>query len=484
MLTEELIALAKTVQAQQAESQTTEVKAAHDGCPTKLRDTLSSFSNQNSGGILLFGLDERKDFQAVGVYDLQDLQKKVTEQCNQMCPPVRALFTAAEYQGVWICSAEIPALSYAERPCYYSGAGIQNGSYIRVGDADRRMTDYEIYCFEAYRNHMHDDERTVERATVDFLNHDLVNAFLFERRKSRPQFAQMTDAQAMEMLSITRGRIPTIAGLLNFCDYPQGFLPELGITAIVVPGTEIGTLSASGARFIDNKRIEGTIANMFSEAMAFCMRNMKTETIIDPQTGKRADHSEYPLDAIREAILNALIHRDYSVHTEGTPIQINFFRDRLEIHSPGTLYGRMTVEQLGIARPDARNPVLAVMTESLTDAEHRYSGIPTMRKAMQEAGLPAPVFLNRQNEFVVILYNHSEEPQQNVIPETSDRTAALLAFCKTPRTRKEISDFLGISTVYHANKRYIAPLVAQGLLRMSLPEKPQSRNQRFTTVQK
>ena len=59
--TEELIALAKTVQAQQAESQTTEVKAAHDGCPTKLRDTLSSFSNQNSGGILLCGLDERKD---------------------------------------------------------------------------------------------------------------------------------------------------------------------------------------------------------------------------------------------------------------------------------------------------------------------------------------------------------------------------------------------------------------------------------------
>lgn len=331
---------------------------------------------------------------------------------------------------------------------------------------------------------MHDDERTVERATVDFLNHDLVNAFLFERRKSRPQFAQMTDAQAMEMLSITRGGIPTIAGLLNFCDYPQGFLPELGITAVVVPGTEIGMLSASGARFIDNKRIEGTISNMFSEAMAFCMRNMKTETIIDPQTGKRADHCEYPLDAIREAILNALIHRDYSVHTEGTPIQINFFRDRLEIHSPGTLYGRMTVEQLGIARPDARNPVLAVMTESLTDAEHRYSGIPTMRKAMQEAGLPAPVFLNRQNEFVVILYNHSEEPKQNAIPEVSDRTTALLAFCKTPRTRKEIADFLGISTVYHANKRYIAPLVAQGLLRMSIPEKPQSRNQRFTTVQK
>ena len=120
------------------------------------------------------------------------------------------------------------------------------------------------------------------------------------------------------------------------------------------------------------------------------MRNMKTATIIDPEIGKRCDKTEYPVSAIREAVLNALIHRDYSIYTEGTPIQIDFFSDRLEIHSPGSLYGRISVEDLGFAHPDARNPVLAVMTESLTDAEHRYSGIPTMRRAMQEAGLPAP----------------------------------------------------------------------------------------------
>ena len=101
MQMEDLIELAKRVQAQQAEAQTVEVKAAHRGCPSKLRDTLSSFSNQNSGGILLFGLDENEHFAAVGVYDLQDLQKKVTEQCNQMQPPVRALFTTAEYEGVF-----------------------------------------------------------------------------------------------------------------------------------------------------------------------------------------------------------------------------------------------------------------------------------------------------------------------------------------------------------------------------------------------
>ena len=181
-------------------------------------------------------------------------------------------------------------------------------------------------------------------------------------------------------------------------------------------------------------------------------------------------------------MLNALIHRDYSIYTEGTPIQIDFFSDRLEIHSPGSLYGRMSVEDLGFAHPDARNPVLAVMTESLTDAEHRYSGIPTMRCTMQEAGLPAPVFINRQNEFVVVLYNHQTKPENSGNPgHTSDKTAALLQFCLTPRTRKEIADFLGIGTVYHANKRYIQPLVEQGRLKLSIPDKPSSRKQTYTT---
>lgn len=114
MLVEELKELARSIQEQRAEEQKIEVKAAHIDCPKRLYDTLSSFSNQDTGGILIFGLDEKQDFKAVGVYDLQDLQKKVTEQCNQMEPPVRAVFTFAEYEGVWIVSAEIPSIDLTE----------------------------------------------------------------------------------------------------------------------------------------------------------------------------------------------------------------------------------------------------------------------------------------------------------------------------------------------------------------------------------
>ena len=475
MLTEEFVELANKICKQKAEEQTIELKSAQTGCPKRLYDTLSSFSNQDSGGVLVFGIDEQAAFQVVGVYDPQDLQKKITEQCLQMEPPVRAVFTLAEYHGKMICAAEIPAIDIAERPCYYRGAGRTKGSYIRVGDADLPMTDYELYSYEAFRKHLHDDERPVERATLQLLDMEKIQDYMEKiqdymekMRVDRPGFSRLTQEQTMEMLNVTRNGIPTLAAVLNFCLYPQGFFPQLGITAIVVPGTEIGDVDQDSARFIDNKRIGGTIPEMVEEALNFCRRNMKVKTIISKETGLRTDKTEYPMDALREAILNAVIHRDYSIHTEGTPIQIDFFTDRVEIHSPGSLYGRMSIEQLGIAKPDLRNPALAVMAETLTTAEHRYSGIPTMRNAMKESGLPEPKFENRRNEFVVTFYN-KEDPEKD-------------ALTAEPKTRQEIAAFLGVKTVFYAMQHYVQPLITTGKLAMTIPEKPKSRNQKYYTV--
>lgn len=476
MLPEELIDLVSKTIHQKAETQTLELKAAHVDCPKRLYDTLSSFSNQDSGGVLLFGVDETKSFEVVGVYDLQSLQKKVTEQCNQMEPPVRAVFTVAEIDGKSVCSAEIPAIDLSERPCYYKGAGRVKGSYIRVGDADLPMTDYELYSYEAFRKHLYDDERPIERASLKVLNQDVLQRYVLEKRIDRPGFGKLREPEQYELLNITRNGTPTLAAVLNFAIYPQGYLPQLGITAIVVPGTEIGNLAEDSARFLNNKRIEGTIAEMAEEALAFCKRNMKTRTVIAPDTGLRTDRTEYPINALREIILNALIHRDYSLYTEGTPVQLDFFSDRVEVHSPGCLYGRATIEQLGHSRPDLRNPALAVMAETLIDSENRYSGIPTIRREMEAYGLSAPVFENRRDEFVVTLYN---------TPLTTDTTApssaadTLLDFCKIPRSRKEIADFLKLKTTSYAMQRYVTPLLESGQLKMTNPKHPGSRTQKY-----
>lgn len=473
MLENELQSLITRIIENRAEEQNIEVKSTHDGCPKRLYDTLSSFSNQDSGGVIVFGLDERESFAPVGVYDVQDLQKKVTEQCNDMEPVVRGVFSLTTYKGVNICSLEVPGIEITERPCYYRGKGKIKGSYIRVGDADSPMTDYEIYSFEAFKKHVHDDERKVERANEQNMNMDEIKSYLVKKREERPKFARLDDEQGYEMLGIKRDGKFTLAAVMNFCLYPQGLFPQLGITAVVVPGSEIGQLSEDSARFLDNKRIEGTISEMLDEAMAFCKRNMKSKTVIESETGRRVDKTEYPLNAIREAILNALIHRDYSIHTEGTPIQINFFNNRLEIHSPGGLYGRMTVEQLGKVKPDLRNPTLATMAESLSKTENRYSGIPTIRREMKEWGLKEPVFKENRNEFIVILYNEEEISEDLSI---SDR---VLKFCEQPRTRKEIANLLDINTLAYAYSRYIEPLIKAGKLVLLNPNETRSRNHRY-----
>lgn len=478
MLSEELLVLIKKIQEIKAESQTVEVKSAHNGCPKRLYDTLSSFSNQDGGGIIVFGLDEKQGFETVGVYDLQDLQKSVTEQCNQMEPAVRGVFTFAEYEDKNICALEVPSVELVERPCYYKGAGKVKGSYIRVGDADLPMTDYEIYSYESYKKHVHDDEREVERIDLSYMDEKILNKYIAEKKQAKPKFSKLSEEQIYEMLNIKRDERFTLAAVMNFALYPQGVFPQLGITAVVVPGYSIGELGNSGERFVDNKRIEGTISEMLEEAMVFCKRNMKIKTIIDSKTGKRNDRTEYPINAVREAILNALIHRDYSVHTEGTPIQINFFTDRLEIHSPGGLYGRMTVEQLGKARPDLRNPTLATMAESLNQAENRYSGIPTIRMEMKEYGLPEPEFKNGRNEFVVTLYNKEIE-QKKICLTLEDK---IVEFCKEPKSRKEIAEFLEIKTTTYAYSKYILPLLEEGRLGMTIPDIPASRNQKYYKI--
>ena len=85
---------------------------------------------------------------------------------------------------------------------------------------------------------------------------------------------------------------------------------------------------------------------MLNGAIQFVRKNMKTKTIISSETGQREDRTDYPITAIREAVVNALVHRDYSMHTEGMPIQIIMYGDRMEIGNPVGIAGRMRVDQL------------------------------------------------------------------------------------------------------------------------------------------
>ena len=487
MMPLELEALIDHVQALKAETQTLELKAAAQGCPTRLYDTLSSFSNQDEGGTILFGVDEQNGFMPVGVYDAQDLTKHVTEQCGQMTPIIRPVFTILLKDGKAFVSAEIPGIDVAERPCFYTGKGRLKGSYVRVGDADQPMTEYEIYSYEAFRRKYQDDIRPVEQTSWNTLNKDSLEQYLSKLKAGRPNLSKLETGEICELVGLTREGVPTLASALLFSLFPQGHFPRLCVTAVSVPGTEVGQLGPEGERFLDNRRIEGTLTEMLEEALAFVRKNIKIKTIIDTETGKRADREDYPLTAVREAILNALIHRDYSLHTEGMPIQILMFEDRLEVKSPGGLYGRIRLDQLGKVQPDTRNPVLAVAMEVLGKTENRYSGIPTMRRELAQAGMPEPEFRDERGTFVVCFRKGKQTTQKedpDIIYDYGTADENLLHFCTIPRTRREIAEFLGIRSVPYAVTTYVTPLVEKGLLTLSLPEKPRSPKQRYTAAGK
>lgn len=475
MLIDELIQLITQIKATKSESNQLELKAAKNGAP-KLYDTLSSFSNQTGGGIIVFGVDEEDDYNICGVYDAADLQKKISEQSLQMEPTVRPLCTVATIEGKNVVSAEIQEIEMSLRPCYYTGKGKTHGSYIRVGDADRKMTEYEIYSYEAFRKKLQDELRVTERATFEDIKTRYLDEYLLKLSAAKPNLANLPVQKQLQLQGLLIDEKPTLAGALLFAEYPQSFYPRLCITAVVVPGTEMGELSSDGARFIDNKTIDGTLPEMLTGALTFVRKNMATSTIIDPDTGLRKDKTEYPLTAIREIILNALIHRDYSIHTDSAPITIVMYKNRIEIENPGGLYGRLTLDTLGMLSADTRNPFIAGAMEVRSDTENRFSGIPTIRREMKLVGLPAPIFQNERGSFKVILFN------SNAKSSGDDLESEILKFCIEPKSREELSERFNHITKIYLMTNFVNPLVENGRLKLTIPEKPKSKNQKFVTL--
>lgn len=396
MIKQEVISAIHYIKKYKTETNRIEVVKAVGGFP-KCYDTISSFSNKY-GGLIIFGIDESMDFEITGVYDINDLQKKISSLCNDsMEPAVRPDILPLEYDGKKILAVKIEEIPQNKKPCYYKPKGLKGGSYIRIGDNDLQMTDYEIYALESYNDHIHEDIRPNKRATLDDLNEKALIDYINEIKKERPNFAKNDFNKCLKLRGIIDSNdeniYPTLAGTLIFGEYPQSSYPQLFIACSVIPGTELGDIGTIGERFLDNKRVEGTIEEMLRESLNFIQRNMKTSVIID-SNGQRTNRFEYPLDALKEAITNALIHRDYSSQTENSYISIFMFNDRLEITNPGGLYGINRIEQLGsTTNMEARNTtIIKILEEKGSIIENRHTGIPTMIREMKNYGLPEPEF--------------------------------------------------------------------------------------------
>ena len=407
MLEKEVIEKIEYMQKHQTETDRIEAKTAEGGFPKKCYDTISAFANKY-GGIIIFGINENNGFTAQDVYDVNDLQKQVTAFCtNSMEPKIRPEFLPIIYDNKRLLAVKINEIPQNQKPCYYKNAGLSKGAYIRVGDADELMTEYEIYSLQSYKDGIEEDLRPIKRASYDDLDKEKIKLYLQKVKEDKPNFSNFSDEKILKLSGIidnSTGKIfPTLSGLFMFGEYPQGFLPQLFIACVVVPGTKLGDVGELGQRFDDNKRVEGTLDEMLVQTLNFIRRNIGTKVVID-KDGKRENIPEYPMKALKEAVANALIHRDYSISRESAYIYVQIYDDRIEIINPGDLYGNNKLEALGTdIMLEARNKnIVRLLEEKGNIIENRHTGIATMREEMKKMGLPEPEFYSLRGDFKVV----------------------------------------------------------------------------------
>lgn len=253
------------------------------------------------------------------------------------------------------------------------------------------------------------------------MNQEKIASYLTNIKKDKPNLSKFSDEKILKLNGIienSTGKIrPTLAGMMVFGEYPQGYLPQLFVACVVVPGRKLGDIGKMGQRFDDNKRVEGTIEEMLEASLSFVRKNIPARVVID-DNGKREDIPIYPMKALREAIANALIHRDYSSNTEGAYIYLRIFDDRIEILNPGDLYGNNRLENLGTDNMlEVRNNTIIRLLEESTDiVENRHTGIATMRDEMKKMNLPEPEFETLRGTFKVTF--RKEKTESNVQNET------------------------------------------------------------------
>ena len=381
------------------DTQQCEVKECKRKISSTITETLSAFSNGN-GGYIILGLSEKAGFTPVEDFDARAMQEALSQACEKLTPVVRPVIVTCPFEGANLVFAVIDEMLPREKPCFISSIGPHGGSYIRTGDGDRKMTAYEVdRLLEEQRQPEH-DIAVVPEATLDDLNPKLVHALLERERERHPHvFAERSDTDMMLDLRILRRvpadrpaddtvehavkhaedldpvetadtedsadtgaaigantgtdettRIasaphPTLAGLLAVGRYPQKFFPRLNVTIAVYPGTSRTDVFTGSAQLVASETITGPIPVMIDDAVTSLMT--WTSGTCDADSGAQPSQSPmYPQLVLREAIANALTHRDYSPDALGTPVHVDVFTDRIEVSNPGGLFGAVSKQRL------------------------------------------------------------------------------------------------------------------------------------------
>ena len=462
-----------------------EVKESATMLSRDVWETVSAFAN-TAGGIIVLGVSERAGFVPVENFETEKVLNQFVAGMGdaggrgKLANPPKYTIERVELQGTIVLVITIEELDPSSKPCYViEERGAQGGSYKRIDDKDVPLSSTEVLALASYERTSPSDRDAVPGAGADDLDEPLVDrtierAFSLTPRAMRGASDEKTKLERLNIFD-SQGSV-TKAGLLAVGTYPQQFYPKLFIDVAVYAGTQKGT--AGSLRFMDRTICEGPLGEMISDAVAAVAKNLRRTSTV--QGVSRADSLEIPEEVLREAIANAVIHREYGDRFCGQSIAVDVFDDRVEVTNPGGLYGGKTRENLFDGSSRCRNATLVKLMSIVplpdgagSPAEGNGSGIPMMIDAMRAHGLAEPLFCPGFDRFKVVLYRSKIEP----VDHGGDLIVTALKRYGELGTR-ELAERTGL-TISQVRSRVNA-FIAQGELEPTAPATSRNRKYRLS----
>lgn len=272
--------------------------------------------------------------------------------------------------------------------------------YLRVGDENRKLRDLEVRELEYDKGQSIFDARPVPGTVLEDLDPGLIDDYIGLLQTQIPVRDVLV---ARGLVTLRDGQpIPTTAGMMLFGRSPQQFFPEAWVRVVFYAGTERGTGARSNVR--SDRRFEGVLGAQVDAAREHLLEHLPRLQRLG-SSGKFDEVPLLPEAAWLEALVNAVIHRSYSM--SGDHIRIEVFDDRLEVESPGRLPGLVREDNLRATR-FARNPRIARVMADLGYGRELGEGVDRMYDEMGRAGLPDPQFEQRPASFRVELLAHPD----------------------------------------------------------------------------
>lgn len=421
--------------------------------PQTVAETMVAFAN-TEGGTIVIGLRESGEPSKAKIDN--DILEFALKTADDHCNPTVVV-------GTWEEIDQDDSKVYALRvPRSIELHALTDGRVlIRSGAKNRPLGGQEILRLASAKNTGDFESETLPGATRDDFSKKMLDEYLEKRaeRTKRP-FSGQVDDLLKEIGALNADGKPTMTGILLFSEYPQQWLPQSSVVfAKFVGKTPRGESGLAG--YTRREELTGPLPRLIESAWNLIWSEMAVSAVVKGL--EREETFEYPQFAVREAIVNAICHRDYRL--KGRRIEIRMYSDRLEVISPGGLPGFITVENIKDEH-FSRNPRIVNGLFQWGYIEELGLGIDRMMEVMQQAGHKPPMFDARPYSFAVTLLN---EREKQAPPEwtrnTNHRQARALQYIRdqgsiTNREYRQLCEGVSAETL----RLDLADMVEKGIL--------------------